>query len=156
VWKIKLQGDKPGAQFMSININGQMITLCVVCIVVSACTASVRVMPTPDNVIRVVARDIEKHGAEKAAHKAAVAYCEDRGMEPVFISEDVWYEGSMDEQQRAMIRKQSEAATIVGGVIKANGDHDAGLVVESVGVAGSTMTSGKDYTAEVEFSCKIV
>jgi hypothetical protein len=120
----------------------------------SACTASVRVMPGADDVNRVVARDIEKHWAEKAAHKAAVEYCEEHGLEAVFISDETWYEGSMDEQQRETIRRQSEAAIIISGIIKSNGNEDAGAVVESAGVAGSTMTSGRDYTAEVEFTCR--
>ena len=139
-----------------MNIFKHLISLSVVAIVAAGCTASVRVMPGADDVNRVVARDIEKYGAEKAAHKAAVIYCEEHGMEAVFISDEVWYEGSMDEQQRASIRKQSEAAIIIGGIIKSNGDQDAGLVVESAGVAGSTMTSGKDYTAEIEFVCQAV
>ena len=113
-------------------------------------------MPGADDVNRVVARDIEKYGAEKAAHKAAVSYCEEHGMEAVFIHDQVWYEGDMDEAQRARIRKQSEAAIIIGGVVKSNSDHDAGLVIESAGLAGSTMTSGKDYTAEIEFMCQSV
>jgi len=139
-----------------MNTIKQLITLSVVCVVLGACTASVRVMPSTDDVNRVVARDIEKYGAEKAAHKAAVAYCEEFGMEAAFISDEVWYEGSMDEQQRETIRRQSAAATIIGGIIRSNGNHDAGVVVESAGVAGSTMTSGKDYTAEVEFICQQV
>ena len=139
-----------------MNIIRQLVTLSVVCAVAAACTASVRVMPSPDDVNRVVARDIEKHWAEKAAHKAAVAYCEELGMEAAFISDEVWYEGSMDEQQRTAIRRQSEAATIIGGIIKSNGDQDAGLVIESAGVAGSTITSGRDYTAEIEFVCQAV
>ena len=134
----------------------RLVTLSAVVAITAACTASVRVMPGLDDVNRVVARDIERHGAEKAAHKAAVAYCEDHRMEAIFISDGVWYEGTMDEQKRATIRKQSEAAIIIGGIIKSNGDHDAGLVVESAGVAGSTMTSGKDYTAEIEFVCQAV
>lgn len=139
-----------------MNTIKYLISLSVVAIVAAGCTASVRVMPGADEVNRVVARDIEKYGAEKAAHKAAVAYCEDHGLEAVFINDQVWYEGDMDEQQRASIRKQSEAAIIIGGIIKSNGDEDAGLVVESAGLAGSTMTSGKDYTAEIEFTCQAI
>lgn len=141
---------------MNAIIIKQLVVLSMACTVLAACTASVRVMPGPDDVNRVVARDIEKYGAEKAAHKAAVAYCEDRGMNAVFINDGVWYEGTMDERQRARIRKQSEAAIIIGGIIKSNGNQDAGTVVESAGVAGSTMTSGKDYTAEIEFVCQVV
>lgn len=137
-----------------MNTIKYLISLSVVAIVAAGCTASVRVMPGEDDVNRVVARDIEKYGAEKAAHKAAVAYCEDHGLEAIFLRDQVWYEGSMDEEQRAAIRKQSEAAIIIGGIIKSNGDQDAGLVVESAGLAGSTMTSGKDYTAEIEFVCQ--
>lgn len=139
---------------MNIYTSKQVVTLLAVSVLAAACTASVRVMPGPDDVNRVVARDIEKHGAEKAAHKAAIAYCEDHGMEAQFISDWVWYEGSMDEAQRAAIRRHSEAATIIGGIVRSNGDHDAGIVLESAGVAGSTVTSGKDYTAEVEFTCQ--
>ena len=138
-----------------MNTIKYLLTLSVV-IAISACTASVRVMPGADDVNYVVARDIEKHWAEKAAHKAAVEYCEERGLEAVFMYDQVWYEGAMDEQQRAAIRRQSEAAIIIGGIIKSNGDQDAGLVVESAGIAGSTMTSGRDYTAEVEFVCQTV
>ncbi len=133
-----------------------VIALFVVAIATAACTASVRVMPGPDDVNLVVARDIEKYGAEKAAHKAAVAYCEEHGMEAVFINDGVWYEGSMDEAQRAAIRRQSEAAIIIGGMVKSNGNEDAGMVIESAGVAGTSATSGKDYTAEVEFTCRAV
>jgi hypothetical protein len=139
-----------------MNTIKHLITLATVLAIAAACTASVRVMPGADDVNRVVARDIEKHGAEKAAHKAALRYCEEHGMEAIFISDETWYEGTMDEEQRAAIRRQSEAAIIVGGIIRSNGNHDAGTVVESAGVAGSTMTSGKDYTAHVEFVCQAV
>ena len=132
----------------------QLTTLFAATAVLAACTASVRVMPSEDGVNRVVARDIERHWAEKAAHKAAVEYCEGHGLEAVFFNDEVWYEGTMDEEQRTAIRRQSEAAIIVGGMIKSQGDHDAGLVIESAGMAGSTMTSGRDYTAEVAFTCR--
>lgn len=137
-----------------MNTIKQLASLVAVVAIAAACTASVRVMPGADDVNLVVARDIEKHGAEKAAHKAAVRYCEEHGMEAMFISDESWYEGAMDEQQRAAIRRQSEAAIIVGGIIRSNGNHDAGTVVESAGVAGATMTSGRDYTAELEFTCR--
>lgn len=140
---------------MNINTIKQSVTLFIVAVLLTACTASVRVMPGPDEVNRVVARDIEKHGAEKAAHKAAVAYCEEQGMQAQFINDWVWYEGSMDEAQRAAIRRQSEAAIIIGGMVKSRGNEDAGIVIESAGVAGSSATSGKDYTAEIEFTCQV-
>lgn len=132
-----------------------LVSVTVVALTAAACTASVRVMPSPDDVNRVVARDIEKHGAEKAAFKAAVAYCEDHGKEAVFISDDVWYEGSMDEDKRTAIRRQSEAATVLGGIIRTNGDENAAVVLEGAGAVGSTATSGKDYTAEVMFTCDL-
>lgn len=143
---------------MNINIDTtkQLVVLFVVVIAATACTASVRVMPGSDNVNRVIARDIEKHWAEKAAHKAAVKYCEERGLEAVFTYDEVWYEGAMDEQQRTAIRRQSEAATVIGGIVRSNGNHDAGTVLESAGAAGSTVTSGRDYTAEIEFTCRAV
>ncbi len=141
---------------MNINTIKLAVTLFAAAFLLAACTASVRVMPGPDEVNRVVARDIEKHGAEKAAHKAAVAYCEEQGMEAQFINDWVWYEGSMDEAQRATVRRQSEAAIIIGGMVKSHGNEDAGMVIESAGVAGSSATSGKDYTAEIEFTCQAV
>lgn len=136
-----------------MNTFKRVLTLTAIA-AISACTASVRVMPGSDDINRVVARDIEKHWAEKAAHKAAVNYCEQRGARARFISDAVWYDGTMDEDRRTAIRRQSEAATVVGGVIRSRGEDDAAVVLESVGVAGSTMTSGRDYTAEVIFSCQ--
>ena len=138
-------------------MNGiqRLVVLTVIAIVVSACTASVRVMPGPDDTNRVVARDIEKHRAEKAAWKAATAYCKDHGKEAVVISDSVQYEGTMDEDKRTAIRRASEAATVLGGVVGAGSEHDAALVLGGAGAVGSTMTSGKDYTAEVYFKCRV-
>lgn len=138
-----------------MNRIQRAIVLTVTAIAVSACTASVRVMPGPDDVNRVVARDAEKHRAEKAAWKSAVAYCKDHGKEAVAISDSVQYEGTMDEDRRAAIRRTSEAATVLGGVIGAGSEHDAALVLSGAGAVGSTMTSGKDYTAEVYFKCRL-
>jgi hypothetical protein len=122
--------------------------------IIAACTASVRVMPGPQDTNWVVARDIEKHWAEKAAHRAAGEYCEDRGLEAVCHSNQVWYEGMMDKQEREAIRRQSEAATVVGGIMRESDHADAALVLESAGAAGSAATSGRDYTAKVQFTCR--
>ena len=138
-----------------MNRIQQSVALTVTAITLSACTASVRVMPGPDETNRVVARDVEKHRAEKAAWKSAVAYCKEHGKEAVAISDSVAYEGTMDEEQRTAIRRTSEAATVLGGVVGAASEHDAALVLGGAGAVGSTMTSGKDYTAEVHFRCRV-
>ncbi|NIP19291.1 MAG: hypothetical protein GWM87_14870 [Xanthomonadales bacterium] len=138
-----------------MSMSKYLLVLIAAAAILAGCTASVRVMPGQHGANRVVARDIEKHGAEKAAFKAAVEYCEDRGMEAVFVSDKVRYEGSMDEDERNEIRRQSEAATVVGGILKTAHHEDAGLILESAGAAGSAATSGRDYTAEVEFACRI-
>ena len=64
-----------------MNTFKQLTTLSLAIAMLAACTASVRVMPSTDDVHRVVARDVEKHWAEKAAHKAAVEYCAEHGLE---------------------------------------------------------------------------
>jgi hypothetical protein len=133
----------------------QLIILSAVACIAVACTASVRVMPGPNDVNRVVARDIEKYGAEKAAVRAAVNYCEDLGQQAVFLSDSIRYEGLMDEAERNDIRRQAEAATIMGGILRSNHDDDLAVVFESVGATGSSMTSGKDYTAQVTFRCML-
>jgi hypothetical protein len=107
---------------LKMKLTKQVILLVSLTATVAACTASVRVMPGPQDTNWVVARDVEKHWAEKAAHRAAVEYCEDRGLEAVFISDRVWYEGMMDEREREAIRRQSEAATVVGGIMRGS-DH---------------------------------
>jgi leucyl aminopeptidase (aminopeptidase T) len=132
----------------------QLVLLAIMTAATAACTASVRVMPGPQDTNWVVARDIEKHWAEKAAHRAALEYCEDRGLETVFISDQVWYEGMLDEQEREAIRRQSEAATVVGGIMRGSDHTDAALILESAGAAGSAATSGRDYTAKVQFTCR--
>jgi hypothetical protein len=139
---------------LKMKLTKQVISLVSLTVTIAACTASVRVMPGPQDTNWVVARDIEKHWAEKAAHRAAVEYCEDRGLEAVFISDRVWYEGMMDEREREAIRRQSEAATVVGGIMRGSDHVDAALVLESAGAAGSAATSGRDYAAEVQFTCR--
>lgn len=138
-----------------MNRIQRLVVLTMTAVLVSACTASVRVMPGADGTNLVVARDIEKYRAEKAAWKAAVAYCKDHGKEAVALSDSVRYEGAMDEDRRTAIRRTSEAATVLGGVVGAGSEHDAALVLGGAGVVGSTMTSGKDYTAEVQFKCRV-
>jgi hypothetical protein len=131
-----------------------VVVLLVAIAVLAGCTASVRVMPNAEDSVRVVARDIEKHKAEKAAFKAAVAYCEDSGQQAEFVSESVKYEGSMDEDVRTSVRNHSKAASVLGGIVRVADHHDAALVFEGAGAVGTTVTSGKDYTAEVKFRCK--
>jgi len=123
-------------------------------LVLGCSTASVRVMPGQDGTNRVVVRDVEKHTAEEEAVDAAKAYCEERGEEAFFLSDDVEYTGDMDEAKREEIRKQAEAATVLGGIVRSTEVSDAAVVFGGAGAVGRSMTSGKDYTAEVRFTCE--
>lgn len=131
-----------------------VVICCSVALGATACsTASVRVMPGQDGTNRVVVRDVEKHSAEEAAVEAATSYCQERGKEAFFLSDELEYTGDMDEAQRTAIRKQAETATVLAGVIRATELKDAAPIFEGSGAVGRTMTSGKDYQAEVRFTC---
>ncbi|NNE35570.1 MAG: hypothetical protein HKN13_10045 [Rhodothermales bacterium] len=139
-----------------MNLISATAICCAVILGATACsTASVRVMPGADGTNRVVVRDVEKHGAEEAAVEAATAYCAERGKEAFFLSDDLKYTGDMDEAQRTAIRKQAETATILGGVIRATEVKDAAVIFEGGGAVGRSMTSGRDYQAEVRFTCEL-
>lgn len=133
------------------NVPGLVM---VMAILFACATASVRVMPGADGTNRVVVRDVEKHTAEEAAVEAARSYCGEQGQEAIFLSDSVKYTGTMDEAQRAAIRKHAETATIAGGVIRATEVRDAAIIFEGAGAIGRTETSGKDYEAEVRFTCE--
>ncbi len=130
------------------------VALFAVAAVVSCTTASVRVMPGDDGTNRVVVRDVEKYAAEEAAVDAANDYCRERGKDAVFLGDSVEYTGTMDEEEREAIRRQAEAATIMGGVIRATEARDAAVIFEGAGAVGRSTTSGKDYMAEVRFTCE--
>jgi hypothetical protein len=138
---------------MKIKTSLIALSAFAVLIIATGCTSTVRVMPSEDDLVRVVARDAESHRAEKAAHKAAVKHCKEQGQVAVFLRDQVWYEGSMDEQARLSVRRQSQALGAAGVVLTASEHHEAGSVLESIGVAGTTITSGKDYAAEIWFRC---
>jgi len=135
--------------------HSSLVALCSAIVVgITACsTASTRVMPGQDGTNRVVVRDIEKHSAEEQAVDAAKAYCEERGKEAFFLSDEVEYTGNMDEAQRIAIRKQAETATILGGIVRGTEVSNAAVIFEGAGAVGRSMTSGKDYEAEVRFTC---
>ena len=116
-------------------------------------TANVRVMPGPDGTNRAVVRDVDKYEAEQAAFEAAKSYCEDRGEETVFLADDVEYTGDMDESEREQIRKASDSATVLAGVIRATEASDSAVIFEGGAAVGRSVTSGKDYEAEVRFAC---
>jgi hypothetical protein len=124
-------------------------------VMATACAKSnIRVMPAADGTNKVVARDAVKYNAESAAFEAAKAYCEDRGQEAVFLSDDVEYTGSMDESQREKIQDASGTATIVAGVIRATDARDAAVIFEGGAAVGRSVTSGQDYEAVVRFTCE--
>lgn len=138
---------------MKIKTSLVVLSTFAALIAATGCTSTVRVMPSEDDLVRVVARDAESHRAEKAAHKAAVKHCEEQGQVAVFLKDQVWYEGSMNERERESIRRQSQAIGAAGVVLNASEYHEAGALLESIGVAGTTATSGKDYAAEIWFRC---
>ena len=116
-------------------------------------TANVRVMPGEDGTNRVVVRDVDKYSAEQEAFEAAKLYCEERGSEAIFLNDDVEYTGTMDEATRESIRRSSESATMLAGVIRATEVKDAAYIFEGGAAVGRSATSGKDYKAEVRFVC---
>ena len=119
-------------------------------------TAKVRVMPGEGGVNHVVARDIEKDGAETAAVDAATEYCKNKKMTAVFVNDKTKYTGDMDESTRNTVRKASKAAMILGGTgFGASSDtRPAGAILGSAGTAGHVMTSDRDYESSVEFKCQ--
>ena len=93
----------------------------------------------------------KKHNAEQEAVEAAREYCDKKKKEAVFLSDETKYSGDMDESARNNIRKGSKAAQILG---MGTQNTAGGGVLGAIGTTGSTMTSGKDYRAEVQFRCK--
>ena len=127
-------------------------------VALSACsTAQVRTMPGADGTHKIVARDIERDGAESAANKAAHEYCEDRKKSAVFLSESTRYTGDMDESTRKTVRNASRAAQMIG----MDQEHAAGNYgrpntnpFSTAGSVGQQMTNDRDYEAEVKFQCR--
>lgn len=122
---------------------------------ITACsTANVRVMPGADGTNRVVVRDVDKYEAEQAAFEAATLHCEERGQETVFLADHIKYTGDMDESDRESIRRASDSATVLAGVIRATEARDSAVIFEGGAAVGRSATSGKDYEAEVRFTCE--
>jgi hypothetical protein len=59
----------------------------------------------------------------------------------------------MDESEREQIRKASDSATVLAGVIRATEARDSAVIFEGGAAVGRSATSGKDYEAEVRFVC---
>lgn len=135
------------------------LTVAATCLVAGmltgACsTASVRVMPGEDGINQVIVRDVEKYSAEEEAVDAAHEYCEDRGKDAIFLTQSTEYTGEMDEAQREAIRTGADAATVLAGVMRTTDEQDAAAVFDAAGGVGRTVASGKDYKAEVSFTCR--
>lgn len=122
---------------------------------VGACsTARVNVMPG-EEYNRVVSKDIESDDAETAGVEAANEYCRKRGQEAVFLKEETSYKGSMDEEDRKLVRNASKAAMIVGGVgVGSRSTRPMGGVLGSAGTVGYSMTNDRDYQSEIRFKCR--
>lgn len=115
------------------------------CLISGCSTASVRVLPGED-IHRVVVRDIERDDAEEEAAKAANEYCEKQGKRAVIVADNTKYTGEMDESTRDTIRKGSKAAMILGGA--------RGGAAGTAGSVGYSVTSDRDYLAELRFRCR--
>lgn len=110
-------------------------------LILSSCsTASVRLLPGEKGLNKVFARDIELEGAEEAAHKAAIKYCEDKSLHPVFLKQKSAYTGKMSEASRKSMRATSRAVSLIPG---------AGLI----GSMGEAATNDRDYEAGLLFKC---
>jgi hypothetical protein len=85
---------------------------------ISACsTASVRVMPGPDGVNTVVARDSEKDSSEAAGIDAANDYCKKQKKTAVFLETKAEYTGTMDEKTRETVRRTSQGSSAAAGAM---------------------------------------
>lgn len=130
--------------------------LCISFLFGACSTAKVRILPGEDGVNRVVSRDIEGDGAEEAAVEKAKKYCEEQGKQMYVVKENKTnYTGSMNENTRKTVRNASKAAMVLGGPAgMATDSVGIGGAVSGAGMAGYSMTSDRDYTAEFQFRCK--
>src|SRR5579863_5372097 len=95
-------------------------------IAMNCSTAKTRVLPGPEGRNKAISRDIEKEGAKDAAFKAANGYCKDKGKEALFRNQNSQYIARIDE----------------------------GTAGSKIGTVGYTMTSERDYEAQVDFKCQ--
>lgn len=115
-------------------------------LVLTACSsAHVKVMSSVDGINKIAVADVERDSAESQALKSAKKYCKEKHQQAVIVSEKTEYRGTMDENQRNLIRKASKAAYILS---------KSGSGVETAGEVGGMMTSDKDYETEIQFKCE--
>jgi hypothetical protein len=133
-----------------------IVTLSLIGMFAACSSAVVRTLPGENGVNKIIAEDIEKTDAQKAAADAAREYCEKEDQRLVVIKEDIKYNGTMDEGTRSTVRQASKVASMVGFQNRSNdpGQFGKPSAVESVGDAGTAYTSSKDYTATIEFKCR--
>lgn len=124
-------------------MNKRYLGVVLIGFTLAACSsARVKVMSTADGNYRTVVDDVERDKAETAAFKSAQKHC--KNQQVVVLNEKTEYRGTMDEKQRALIRKASNAAWMIG---------KSGSGVETAGQVGRSMTSDRDYRTEIEFRC---
>lgn len=112
----------------------------------AACsTAKVFMMPGADGNHRVTARDRERDDASQAAHEAAREYCDKKGKEAVYVSNETKYDGQMEEGARNSIRQGSKVAMALGGY---------GSPIGTAGRGGYMYTNERDYEARIQFRCQ--
>jgi hypothetical protein len=125
----------------------------------SGCATHRDVRPGSDGVNHVVVRSSTKESAEESAIRQAENYCDDvYHNHAAFVNEQATqYTGSMDESTRDTVHKASTAAMVLGGAATVMGDdgvRGAGTVLGGAGTAGSIITGGNDYTADMKFRCQ--
>ena len=127
-------------------------------LIASACsTAQVSIMPVEGGMNKVISKDYESEGAEKAAIDKATDYCKDHGKQVVFVNPDnkSKYIGKMDEETRHTLKKASQAAVMVGGPVGvASNDAVLGGAIGTAGVVGHEMVNDRDYVTDWTFKCQ--
>ena len=106
------------------------------------------------HIVNVQASDTED-GARDAIRQAH-HFCETRGKQAAFVSEDKKYTGDMDEANYKTAKRVSRAAQVVGGGVWALGDHKRTKNVGGMaGLGGSAVDQalGDGYTVNMKFKC---
>jgi hypothetical protein len=151
------------------NLTSLVLTLALVSIFTS-CAHHRDVRPGSGGKNHVVVRAPSKESAERSAVAQANHYCEQTNQHAAFLEEkDTKYTGTMNEGVRDTLGKASKAAQVLGGAMNSgvsykNGNRgfsagnpqgsDTGRVLGAAGTAGSVMTGGNDYVADMYFKCE--
>lgn len=104
-------------------------------------TANVRIVPGEKGYSKVVVRDLEKEGAELAAHQAAKEYCDERGASVVILKEKSGFSGKTDEKTQSAIRAAARSVSLVPGA-------------KPPSSVGASTAEDRDYQSGLLFRCQ--